>query len=97
MITEKTYIEILKQVLEKPGMYRIQRVEDIELFIRAEITFNRNKAVEEWYGRFSEFTIKQVDHKLKNFDWCKVIRLYSGSDLHSIQLFKDLFFDFIDQ
>lgn len=96
MITEKGYIKTLMQMLEKPGMYRIQRVEDIDIFIRAEIIFNRNKIVEDWCSKFSRFVVKRVDKNLKNFDWCKVIRLYSGSDSHSIELFKQLFLEFIE-
>ena len=70
-------------------MYNIQKVEDINIIFFSEIFLNRNEEIEEWSSKFSRFVIKDCDSALQNFDWCKIIRLYSGSDAHSLQLFKE--------
>ena len=88
------FIKAIENLLIKPGMYRIQSVEDIYIYINAEIYFNRNKEIEFWNGKFSDFVIKKMNKSLTNFDWSKVIRLYSGSDLHSIELFRQMFNEF---
>lgn len=95
MITQETFTSILDEVLSKPGMYRLQKVEDIEIFILGEIIFHRNVEIEEWSSTFTKFVEKNVDSRLKGFNWSRIIRLYSGSDSHSIELFKTLFQKFL--
>jgi len=90
MIVVNEFLNKLKIVLERPGMYGVQKVEDISIIFFSEIFFNRNREIEEWGNRFSHFVIMEINTSLKNFDWCKVIRLYSGSDAHSLELFKEL-------
>lgn len=90
MITKKDFLDKLNIVLDRPGMYSIQKVEDISIIFFSEIFLNRNKEIEEWSSKFSRFVIKDTNSALENFDWCKIIRLYSGSDAHSLQLFKEL-------
>ena len=90
MITVKEFLDKLKVVLDRPGMYGIQKVEDINVIFFSETYFNRNKEIEEWSSKFSRFVIDETNNALDNFDWCKVIRLYSGSDAHSLELFKEL-------
>lgn len=90
MITVKEFLDKLKVVLERPAMYGIQKVEDINVMFFSETYFNRNKEIEEWSTKFSRFVIEETNNALDNFDWCKVIRLYSGSDAHSLELFKAL-------
>jgi hypothetical protein len=90
MITVKELLDKLKVVLDRPGMYGIQKVEDIKVIFFSETFFNQNKEIEEWSSMFSRFVIEETNNALDNFDWCKVIRLYSGSDAHSLELFKEL-------
>jgi hypothetical protein len=90
MITKKDFFYRLNDILTRPGMYGIQKVEDVKIIFFSEIFFNRNKEVEEWSSKFSHFVINDTNQALDNFDWCKIIRLYSGSDAHSLELFKEL-------
>lgn len=94
MINEKEFIKAMDILIDKPGMYGINSIENIYNFVTAEIYFNRNIAVEDWSGRFNLFVMEKLNNRLTNFHWYKLIRLYSGSDSHSIQLFKDLFLEF---
>jgi hypothetical protein len=90
MLTVKEFLDKLKIVLDRPGMYSIQKVEDVSTIFFSEIFFNRNKEIEEWSSKFSRFVISDTNNALDNFDWCKIIRLYSGSDAHSLELFREL-------
>lgn len=96
MITEKDFLDKLNIILDRPGMFGIQKVEDVDIVFFSEIFLNSNKSIEEWSSKFREFVIKEVDNNLKNFGWSKVIRLYSGSDAHSLELFKDLYTRFTE-
>ena len=90
MITVKEFLDKLDIVLDRPGMYSIHKVEDVSTIFFSEIFFNRNKEIEEWSSKFSRFVMNDTNKALDNFDWCKIIRLYSGSDAHSLELFKEL-------
>ena len=84
-------------VLSKPGMFRIQSVEDIYILLFAETFFNDNDDVIEWITQLNDFIVREVDPNMRGFDWCKIIRLYSGSDSHSLELFTNLYKRFIMQ
>ena len=45
MVNEKEFISVLITALNKPGMFRIQRVEDMWIFIWAEIIVNKNDKI----------------------------------------------------
>jgi len=94
MDAEKKFFEKLSYMIERPGMFGIQKVEDIKLIFTGEIVINQNLVIETWNAEFNEYVFNKVDSSLINFDWSKIIRLYSGSDAHSIELFKDLFLGF---
>ncbi|TWI80397.1 hypothetical protein IQ13_3074 [Lacibacter cauensis] len=90
MFSDVDFLERLEILLDQPGMFNIQRVEDIQMIFTAEIHINRNESVGDWSLRFSRFVIEDCNTDLQNFDWSRIIRLYSGSDAHSIDLFKTL-------
>lgn len=92
----KLFLNKVRIVLERRAMYGVQKVEDINLIFFYEIFFNQNQEIEDWSRRFSFFVAKDIDNKLENFDWCKIIRLYSGSDAHSLELFQELSSKFIE-
>ncbi len=77
-------------IVNRPGMFGIQKVEDIRILFTAEIHINQNESVGDWSQRFSRFVVEDCNPELLNFDWSKIIRLYSASDAHSIDLFKIL-------
>jgi len=82
------FIDRLYEILARPAVFAIQRIEDINVIFVAEIHINRNKELEDFYQAFSKFISRQNEGCFENFEWCKIIRLYSGSDFHSIELFK---------
>lgn len=90
MITDVEFLEKLDTVLVRPAMFGVQKIEDIQIIFFTEFFLNKNESVEKWSGRFSDFVIKDANCDLNNFHWSKIIRLHSGSDAHSLELFKQL-------
>jgi hypothetical protein len=90
----------IKMLLEKPGLFGINKIEDIYYFILGyDMCITSNDLEENDYSyfkdNFRDFVNKDFDSD-QNHDWAKLIRLYSGSDTHSIQLFTSLFNKFIE-
>lgn len=93
---DQQFLEILQSIVARPGMYKIQKVEDFEIFIYAAVLITKDETIaKRWMSGFNEFVIAQVDPSLTQFEWSKIIRLYAGSDTHSISLFRDLFSDYV--
>jgi len=83
--------ETLKKIytiLDKPGMFAIESVDDISLIITWEIHMNGNEEVSAFFAEFTKYLEKDSNEFLHGFSWCKIIRLYSGSNSHSLQLFR---------
>ena len=91
MLNADIYFDRLIEIIQCPGMFKIQRVEDISLIILAERMINKNGPVDQWDTDFPAFVTQQMNKDLKNFHWSHLIRLYSGSDSYSIQLFKEMY------
>lgn len=67
MINEKDFLDKLIPILERPGMFGIQKVEDISIIFFTEIYFHQNTALEEWNSRFNAFVKQDSDFKVENF------------------------------
>ncbi len=82
-------IAFLIQVLERPAMYGIERVEDFKLFLlgyeRALGESIDEKFVDFW-GGFSDFLLEES--MPKGTHWSRIIRFYSGGDHHSLELLR---------
>ena len=92
------FIELIESITNRPSMFAVNKVEDIGLVIMGyEYASNKNEnnvLLSECMIGFRDFINKKFESQ-NNFDWVKLIRLYSGSDLHSIQLFSQLFKEYI--
>jgi len=93
-ITE--FIEKIKIILEKPGLFRVESVDDISLFVTWEIHMRGNKEVSEFFGEFTRYIEKDQHKLLQGFGWNKLIGLYSGSNSHSLVLFSQYLNSFIE-
>lgn len=92
-ITE--FIEKIKMVLDKPGMFRVESVDDISLFVTWEIHMRGNKEVSDFFAEFTRYIENEQFKSLHDFGWNKIIRLYSGSNSHSLILFGQYLNDFL--
>lgn len=95
-MTLKRFIREIEIILEKPGMYRVETVNDINLFVIWEIHMRRNKKISDFFGGFDEFVKKSNDKSFKGFGWSKIIMLQSGSNMHSLILFKQYLDNYLD-
>jgi hypothetical protein len=91
------FFEIILKYVERPGMFGIQKVEDIRLLFVHEEMFHKVSYVGEFNAKFNKYVSNELGPGLENFDWSKIIRLHSGSDFHSIQLFEQVFVKFLEQ
>jgi hypothetical protein len=91
------YIDFIKKVTTRPGMYQINRVEDIwlvSLGYQQALQESENKEIGDFLVAFRAYVNKDFNSK-ENHGWERLIRLYSGSDSHSIGLFVQLFSKFL--
>jgi hypothetical protein len=94
MISLKDFLIKIEVILNRPAMFNVQKIEDVNIIFFSEIFINNNTYLEKWNVEFSEFVKKEMGDMLNNFGWSKIIRLYSGSDAHSLELFKELLVKF---
>lgn len=93
------FIEFLHGLIKRPGMFFINKVEDYNLIITGYLygtTEENSQIVAEFVGKFNQYVNKEIGAKKEQFEWFKLIRLYSGSDAHSIVLFSELFERFLE-
>ncbi len=95
-MTVQKFLTQLIAVLDRPGMFSIQRVEDIYTIFLSEILFHKNEELEKWSADFSNFVKMDINENFNNFHWARLIRLYSGSDAHSLELFRELCLRFMN-
>lgn len=86
------FLSFIKQINNRPGMYGVNQVKDIALIIFGYRYSNNDEAngIDEFLTGFRAFVNVEFGTK-EDFDWPKLIYLYSGSDSHSLQLFDKLF------
>ncbi len=89
------FLNIVSAVTRKPGLFRIGSVGDISIFIQGIVVATKDEEINNWLIKFNEFVNKELDGRLVDFGWVKLIYLYSGSESHSLQLFEQLFNDFV--
>lgn len=77
-------------------MYKIKSVEDIELLFFSEIFMNKNSELDEMSNKFAKYVQFKLNNQLTDFHWSKIIRLYSGSEFHSVELFIKLYSEFLE-
>jgi hypothetical protein len=97
---EKIYIT-LRQLIKMPGVFGVNKVEDLKFLFLGSWLFSPDKS-----SLCGEFEIKfnvfvndffRKEHKFReSFDWAKLIRLYSGSDKHSIELLGKIFDEYLE-
>lgn len=93
------FIEFLKGLIKRPGMFFINKVEDYNLIITGYLygaIEENSQLVAEFVGKFNQFVNKELGTGKEQFEWFKLIRLYSGSDAHSIVFFSELFERFLE-
>ncbi len=97
MNSKDQIIDLIRMVLKRPAMFQVNRVEDLWLILfgyQHALTFESNVEINELLVDFTKF-INLCFESTTEYNWDKLIRLHSGSDSHSIQLFEQLFEQFL--
>lgn len=97
----KEIYEIIGQLIKMPGVYGINRVEDIKfMFLGGDLFYPNNVSLcNEFVTAFNIYMndFFRKEYNFKDFyDWDKLIRLYSGSDKHSLELFSKFFYEYLE-
>lgn len=80
----------ITEILDRPAMYCVNNVEDLNLIIWGYLMGLQSKEDNNFMVYFRELTNKHFKSK-KDTDWSRLIRFYSASDKHSIELFSQIF------
>ncbi len=92
------FIDLMSHVTERPAMYQVNRVEDIYLMTlgyKLALTGDEVEVFSDFLVSFGVFVNERFDSK-EDVDWVRLIRFYSASDSHSINLFNKIFLDFLE-
>ena len=90
----KNAIGLINNMISKPGMYLINRVEDLHYFIHGYTLASSDEAIEEFFVKFRDFINNKFDDNGTS-SWYRIIRFNSSTDIHSISLFKQYFEEFL--
>ena len=94
------FIQSIKNIIKYPGMFGINKVEDIEfIFMGYEFACvgnKKNNALFDFTHEFKKHVNKWAGSKIER-NWSRVIRYNSASDIHSLELFKKLFESFLEK
>lgn len=91
------------EVASKPGLFRIENVEDIgTIFFTYEACCNQNNfevgtEINQFTYAFRCYVNRQFHYKGDKHDWVRLIRFHSSNNRHSIEVFISLFKRFLDK
>lgn len=91
------FLTLIFHVVERPGIYGVNEVDDL-YFIMFGYQYADLQSMEDISNLLSGFRRYVNEHfELKgDHDWPRLIKLYSASDRHSIELFGLLFRKYLD-
>lgn len=88
-----TFLELLFSIIERPAMYGVNNVEDINFIIKGyQFALYDNPEKEKFnnfLSQFREFINKDFETGA-DYDWARLMRFHSGGDSHSIEIFSRL-------
>ncbi|MEC3906136.1 hypothetical protein VOI54_03845 [Tamlana sp. 2201CG12-4] len=91
---KKEDLEAISIIINKPGMFAINKVEDFYFFFLG-YTFKDEHLSGIMNQEFSKYVKEKLKFKDDNAKWYRIIRYYSTNDVHSVELFLNLFSNFL--
>ena len=91
------FIKLTNHILKYPGVYMINKVEDINIFYlgyQHALLGADGARVNSFLNSFKKFVNDYYPFE-KELDWTKIIRFHAGSDKHSMELFQKIFDSYI--
>ena len=92
MSQNEFYVRVA-QISNRSGMYLINNVEELQLYLMG---FMDAMKQDEWLLAFDNYVNEYHGVKGEQIPWYRLIRLRSGSDIHSLELFRLLFEQFCE-
>lgn len=92
----KNFYSIVAHISEKPGVYGINKVEDIAFLIRGMWLIAEGHQID-IVSKFTREFRNFVNHEYSDYfrkgdyDWERLIRLYAFSDKNTLERFSELF------
>jgi len=94
-----SFNEFVYAVVNKPGMYRVNNIEDLGLVIFGYIAgvarSGTISGLNEFMNNFRRFVNEHFDTTV-DYDWERLIRFHAGGNVGSLELFKILFDRYIE-
>lgn len=88
------FIKLIDAVCKHPAVYSINRVEEIDILINGYLFGTGDKeTISDFMSKFNSFVVQKFDIGT-GYNWVKLIRLNTGGDLHTIELFDILYNEF---
>lgn len=94
-MTRRQYYKYLLQVATRPAMYEINNVEELNIFVNG-----YSIGAQQDFARLEEFDAfvnKKHGFSGEHFRWNRLVRLRSGGDFHSLELFRFWFEEFLEE
>lgn len=99
METNKKFFEFIKVLNKRPGLFRVNKVEDISFiylgFVEA-LENEKREALQNAMQSFQKYVNEHFESG-KDFPWDSLIRLYAGGDSASLDLFAILINKFLEK
>lgn len=89
----KKFITVLNTILARPGMYLVSKVEDINFIILGYKFCADDDKLNDFLLEFRKYVNQEYENSSDN-DWSRLIRFNSSNDLHSLELFGNVFKSF---
>jgi hypothetical protein len=91
------FVQLLDSIWYRPAMYGVNNVSDLYLFVSGYVVAlegeAKNDALKVMQG-FREHVHKRTDSPIDS-DWGSTIHYFSGSDIHSLELFGQLLAEYL--
>ena len=99
MIISFDKIEWIKYVIDRPHMFRINNIEEFQIYLNGYIAGSKDGDLESFFNDFSDYIRNDFDFALGEnytaYNWCKILRFFSSTDVHSLELLVLKFEDFL--
>jgi hypothetical protein len=93
---ELKFIDLIRSILKRPGMYQVNKVEDLYYIILGYSFSQTGNLITDALSKFRRYVNAEFESK-DDIDWCRLIRFSSSSDSHSLKLFGQIFEDFVSR
>ena len=93
-LNKAKFINLISGVLKTPGLFQVNRIEDLDLIITGYKCAVNEVELEDFIADFRAYVNKRFESS-EDVHWVRWIRFRAASDMHSLELGKSVFSEFI--